>query len=138
MCLCLEGFSYNLYLVSESPLSPSPSFSLSPSLSPLSPSSLSRPLSFSLSSPPSFSVFVPLSLIFLKKRYFSPIKLLHVSIILETANTLIFQNSIISRPSRSPEVWRLFWGCPGARGQRLSFASALNMRGSDGVVYAFS
>lgn len=48
-------------------------------------------------------------------------------IILGTANTLIFQNSIIPRPSHSPEVWRLFGGCPGARGQQLSFASALHV-----------
>lgn len=108
-------FSSNLDLVSES------------SSSLLPPSLSLPPVSFYLSSPPSFSVFVPLSLIFLMKRYFSPIKLLRVSIILGTSNTLIFQNSIISRPSRSPAVWRLFRGCPGARGQRLSFTSALHM-----------
>lgn len=81
MSLCLEGFLSYLYLdlVSEKK---------------------KRALSLSL--------FV--SFIFLKKRYlyFSPIKLLYASIILGTLNTLIFQNSIISRPSCSPAVWRLF------------------------------
>lgn len=113
-CVSLPGrFSSNLDLVSES----------SPSLLPSPPFPLS--LSLSLPLPPSLSL--SLSLIFPKKRYFSPIKLLHVSIILGTSNTLIFQNSIISRPSCSPAVWRLFRGCPGARGQRLSFTSALHM-----------
>lgn len=84
----------------------------------------------------SLSLFV--SFIFLKKRYlyFSPIKLLYVSIILGTLNTLIFQNSIISRPSCSPAVWRLFGGVPWCKGSE-TLIRICSARDSDGVAYDF-
>lgn len=84
----------------------------------------------------SLSLFV--SFIFLKNRYlyFSPIKLLYVSIILGTLNTLIFQNSIISRPSCSPAVWRLFRGVPWCKGS-ATLIRICSARDSDGVAYDF-